>query len=572
VRIALHNAFFGQQVAETELARRITVAAGRLGWEAREVATSGEIIAWQPDFVLALHFFTPKLTAFPTYGCMWNPPSALETDPAFVRNVLGYDAYLTSCERTNEWIRDLLDGLGKQTFFAPLYTSWPSRRWRAPALDAPRLVYIGTNWDGARYEAFFRSLAERPFLDVYGPLGRWSHATQAHRGPLPFDGESVLDVLNRSGVGLCLHRPEHREAGIPSLRIFEIACSGAVAICQEHPFIREKFGDAVLYLSDGLEPDALAQQIEDRMRWIEAHRKQAVEMSRQAHAVFERHLSLETCLQEIGRRHPGLVAAKGLSRSHRPRSQGHVQVVVRTGGRPAAMLARALSSIAEQTYPDVSALVVRHGEVDVEPALAACRGRLEVEVIDVPRGGARSQSLWAGLAAATGDFIANLDDDDSWFPNHLATLVPLVAPGRRTGLAYSGTVRRLEQDAATSPAPPPEPASLAYHQPFDRDRLRALDNYITSNAWVARREIAKAAGEDPRLDVLEDLMLLLRFAEVSDFAFSGEVTAQFFERTSRTDNTRYVGGDAWGIAAARIRAMLWKHGLVRPPAPFPRAI
>jgi len=569
VRIALHNAFFGQQVAETELARRMATAAGRLGWEAREVATSTEILAWRPDFVLALHFFTPKLTPFPTYGCLWNPPAFLERDPAYVRSVLSYDGYLTSSERVEEWTRDLLHGLGKQTFFAPLYTSCPARPWRAPNLDAPRLVYIGTNWDGPRYEELFRSLEEQPFVDVYGPAGRWAYAAAAYRGPLPFDGETVLDVLNRSGIGLCLHRPEHREAGIPSPRIFEIVASGAVAICQDHPFIRETFGDAVLYLDDGCDPAAMAAQIEARVRWIAANRDQALAMSQRAHALFQRDLSLETLLAEIERRHQALIEAKGQSRSGRPRSQGHVQVVVRAGERRVALLTRALTSIAEQTYPDVSVLVVRHGEVDLEPALAVVRDRVDVEVVDVPKGSRRSTALWAGLAAAKSDFVANLDDDDAWFPNHLATLVPLVGTGRRTALAYAGAVCVLERDTLEAPTPPREPATLAYYQPFERDRLLALDNYITSNAWVARRDLVKEAGDDPRLDFLEDLVLLLRFAAVTDFAFSGDVTAEFFHRTSRRDNATYTAGPAaWQRASDRIRRMLWKHPLAPPRAPL----
>ena len=173
MRIALHNAFFGKPVAETELARRIAVAARRIGWEAKEVASSAEINAWEPDFVVALHFFTPKLTRFPTYGCMWNPPQFLELQPEYVRSVLGYDAYLTSGETITEWVRDLLYGLGKQTFFAPFYASCPARAWRAPLLDAPRLVYLGTNWDGLRHDEVFRGLGERPFVDVYGPAGSW---------------------------------------------------------------------------------------------------------------------------------------------------------------------------------------------------------------------------------------------------------------------------------------------------------------------------------------------------------------------------------------------------------------
>ncbi len=501
MKIALHNTFFGQEVAETELARRIAVAARCLGWEAIEVATSDQIISLQPDFVLALHFRTPKLTGLPTYGCLWNPPSFMEQAPEFVRNVLSYDAYLTSSEGTSQWVRDLLRRTAKRTFFAPFYTSCPRGRWRSPSLDSPRLVYFGTNWDGSRYQELFRELATLPFFDVYGPSGRWGHAAVAYRGPLPFDGESVLDVLNRSGAGLCLHRPEHREAGIPSPRIFEIAASGAVAICQRHVFIEEKFGDAVLYLDEELGPAQMAAQIAERFKWIGEDREKAEAMSQRAHAIFEREFSLETLLEEIGRQHRELVNTKGLSKSARARSQGHVQAVVRTGRRSPAKLSRALASIANQTYPDLSVLIVKDGPQDIEYALGSCRPGSKVEVIQVPPDNPRSTNLWLGLNAARGEFVANLDDDDVWLPNHLATLVPLVAGDRKTALAYSGAVRRLEQDSPDAPALPAEAASLVYHDHFDRERLFSIKNYIASNAWVVRQELVREAGDDPRLDV-----------------------------------------------------------------------
>ncbi len=558
MKIALHNTFFGQEVAETELARRIAVAARCLGWEAIEVATSDEIISLQPDFVLALHFRTPKLTAFPTYGCLWNPPSFMERAPEFVRNVLSYDAYLTSAEGTSQWVRDLLRRTAKRTFFAPFYTSCPRSRWRSPSLDSPRLVYLGTNWDGSRYPELFRELATLPYLDVYGPSGRWGHAAVAYRGPLPFDGESVLDVLNRSGAGLCLHRPEHRETGIPSPRIFEIAASGAIAICQKHVFIEEKFGDSVLYLDEGLGPAQMAAQIGERFNWIAENREKAEAMSQRAHAVFEREFSLEILLEEIGRRHCEVRVAEGLRKSARPSSQGHVQAIVRAGKRSPAKLSRALASIANQTYPDLSVLIVKHGPQDIESALGACRPGCKVEVIEVPPDNPRSTSLWLGLKAARGEFVANLDDDDVWFPNHLATLVPLVAGDRPTGLAYSGAVRRLEQDDPDAPALPAEPASLVYHDRYDREPLYSIKNYIASNAWVVRQELVREAGDDPKLDVWEDLLLLLRFAEVTAFAFSGEVTAQYFHRTSLADNAVFLPADAWEAAANRIRRMISK--------------
>jgi hypothetical protein len=568
MKVALHNAFHGQQVAETELCRRLIVAATRLGWEAKEVASSEEILAWRPDFVLALHFFTSKLTPFPTYGCMWHPSAWMEQDISYVRNVLGYDAYLPSSERAAQWIRDLLHGLPKPTFLAPMYASCPARPWRAPLLDAPRLAYLGTNWDAGRHCHLFPQLADRSFVDFYGPDKGWKKAAAAYRGQLPFDGETVLDVLNRSGAGLCLHHPAHREAGVPSMRIFEIVASGAVAVCGDHPFIREKFGDSVLYVDENLESQQLATQIDGHMEWIAAHREEALRMSRRAHDVFARELSLDVVLEELGRQHMKFVDQQARQGALRPPSKGRVDVVVRTGTRAPAMLSRTLESIAAQSYPDVRAVIVRHGPENIEPVLAAFRGRLETTVIELSHGSIRSTTLWAGLKAATGEYVGMLDDDDVWFPDHLATLVPLIAPGRRTAVAYSGAVRRLEQDAVGGTPPPLEPAQVEFNKPFDRQALFSLHNYIHSSSWLARRELLDPVGDDPLLEVFEDLLLLIGFAQRTDFAFSGKITSQYFERTSRTDNTRYFASARWEDAGARIRRMIWKHGLAHPQAPL----
>jgi hypothetical protein len=94
MRIALHNPYFGKLVAETELARRISLAATHLGWEAKEVASSIEINQFAPDLVICLHFRVPKLTKYPTYGCFWDPPAFFESDPQFIKNILSYDGYL----------------------------------------------------------------------------------------------------------------------------------------------------------------------------------------------------------------------------------------------------------------------------------------------------------------------------------------------------------------------------------------------------------------------------------------------------------------------------------------------
>ena len=90
--------------------------------------------------------------------------------------------------------------------------------------------------------------------------------------------------------------------------------------------------------------------------------------------------------------------------------------IVRTQGRRPDSLAEALASIASQRHTRHDTLLVVHhddpamaAQVD-EDLPAACRpDRLQV----IPaHGGGRSRPLNVGLAAATGDYVCFLDDDD----------------------------------------------------------------------------------------------------------------------------------------------------------------
>jgi len=150
-------------------------------------------------------------------------------------------------------------------------------------------------------------------MQVYGNENGWQYLTSSYKGALLFDGVAVVKTLNQAGVGLCLHRDEHCKAHIPSMRIFEIAASGAIAICDEHPFIQENFGDSVLYLSSNLNTDERLQQISEHLRWIKNNPKKALEMSREAHRIFVDNFSLEKLLLGLLPYHKQLIEKKGFT-------------------------------------------------------------------------------------------------------------------------------------------------------------------------------------------------------------------------------------------------------------------
>ncbi|HYO15506.1 MAG TPA: PIG-L family deacetylase [Thermoanaerobaculia bacterium] len=198
-----------------------------------------------------------------------------------------------------------------------------------------------------------------------------------------------------------------------------------------------------------------------------------------------------------------------------------ISVVVRTLNRP-ALLAEALASLAEQEYRRAEVVLVNAGG---EPPAVPDGFPLPVIRVDLAQPQGRAAAAQAGVAAATGDFIAFLDDDDLAAPEHLATLAGLVsAAGVR--VAYTdAAVALYELD--------PEGGwtcrerRLPYSRDFDPDVL-LVDNYIPFNTLLIERGLFAAAGPfDNSLPFFEDWDLLIRLAALTPFHHLARVTCEY---------------------------------------------
>lgn len=99
-----------------------------------------------------------------------------------------------------------------------------------------------------------------------------------------------------------------------------------------------------------------------------------------------------------------------------------VSVVIPAYNR-ADLLARALRSVRAQAYPVIETIVVDDGSTDSTPQVVrAFEGSGTMRIVylrhaERRNGGAARNS---GILAARGDYIAFLDSDDEWLPDHLA--------------------------------------------------------------------------------------------------------------------------------------------------------
>ncbi len=211
-----------------------------------------------------------------------------------------------------------------------------------------------------------------------------------------------------------------------------------------------------------------------------------------------------------------------------------VSVVVPTRDRP-AMLRDALESVCAQDYPNWEAIVVNDGGADISgvlQSLPAAAARITLIRSVQSAGQARARNR--GIAAARGDIVAFLDDDDRYKPDHLARLVAgLRDSGAALGYTRAEAVweriaegRRI--DLKRGPASPWFRYSRA---------LLLVRNCMPIDNWAVRRECFDACGNfDESMVCAEDWDLLLRFSQRADLYQIAEMTTEVRVRENALDS------------------------------------
>lgn len=192
-----------------------------------------------------------------------------------------------------------------------------------------------------------------------------------------------------------------------------------------------------------------------------------------------------------------------------------VSIVVPTYNRP-AYLERALQSIAAQTFTDYETIVVNDGGQDV----SAIVSRFERAVYLEHKG---NRGLPAArntaLKNARGKYIAYLDDDDKWFPNHLEVLVSALA-GADEQLVYSDCYYWINE--------------RKYKKLLSVDYSKAelhKRNVTPIICVMHERALLEGSGLfDESLPSHEDYDLWLRMCEITDFLHVPAVTCAYSKR------------------------------------------
>jgi glycosyltransferase involved in cell wall biosynthesis len=192
-----------------------------------------------------------------------------------------------------------------------------------------------------------------------------------------------------------------------------------------------------------------------------------------------------------------------------------VSVVLPTRDR-AGTLGRAIESVLSQSYQPLELLVVDDGSRDGTREVLESYGASLTVLPQERRGAYAARNL--GVAEAKGELVAFIDSDDMWYPDRLASQVPLMK-GPEVGLVFGDALH-----VSTRPGPsanrsttcfdttPPRRGSVADHFTWG--------NFVPTTTVLVRRSCLEQVGGFPTShEVSADYLTWFRIALRHQFEY-----------------------------------------------------
>jgi len=208
-----------------------------------------------------------------------------------------------------------------------------------------------------------------------------------------------------------------------------------------------------------------------------------------------------------------------------------VSVIIPTYNRK-DRLPFAIISVLNQTYQNFEILVINDCGDDIIEVIESLNDqRIKYFVQPENKGPAAARNV--GLQHAAGDYIAYLDDDDVYYPNHLSTLCEATLKNTEINVFYTDAIERMMKLNGTERVTISE--VVRYSIDFDQETL--LTKNITPTLCVFHKKciIGKSGVFDESLKTHEDWDLWLKFSKLGRFLHIKKTTCEY---------SRVEGGDS----------------------------
>lgn len=403
MRIGVIRYWADRPAAEHEVIARLSAAAQARGHGIIELHPDGSRIHLAEeevplDFVLNLHFATPKNLDLPHVGPLWNPVRFYHHFgfvPHFA-NQLSHD-YLASCG--SEVVDSAFAPFRPQLFEngLPVLNHTVPERYIEPRLRVDRAAfYVGINWERmsggpGRHDALLRLLDVQGASAIHGPeemdgIRPWE-GFRTYKGQLPFDGWSVVEAIADAGAALVVSSSEHYRDGVMSCRPFEAAAAGVPLISERHPFMVEHFRGAALFFDERAPHAEQAEEVVSLIARLNSDPDLAVDLATRAQALVRSRFNLDVQLDELC----SWVASREVQRALPAKAKATAVVVpVRS-----FLLTREWISSNRSVLSRFSEVVIAPPVAD--PAWSECRLLIDAPVRVVV--GTRSDTTWSERAS-----------------------------------------------------------------------------------------------------------------------------------------------------------------------------
>ena len=234
----------------------------------------------------------------------------------------------------------------------------------------------------------------------------------------------------------------------------------------------------------------------------------------------------------------------------------------------ARFIIRTLDTVLDQSLPPREVIIVDDGSTDGGAETVAARFGSAIKLVrqaNTGPGPARNR----GMAEARGAWIALIDGDDRWRPDHLATLAG-VARAFPTADVLATGYRRVAADRAEHNATPSFRAAAAEVRLLDLFATPTAQSPLCSSAIALRRGIEAGGNGFGAFWPGEDFEYWARLALDHDIAFTTHVTTTYLQETDglmeQHERAGGGGGELQGIFATLDAALVNPAYAARHPA------
>jgi glycosyltransferase involved in cell wall biosynthesis len=255
-----------------------------------------------------------------------------------------------------------------------------------------------------------------------------------------------------------------------------------------------------------------------------------------------------------------LISEREDNRMTRPK----VTVLTPTYNRPDT-LGDAVESVVNQSFEEWEMLVINDGGVDVAEIVNRFNDpRLVYLDRETNRG--KAACLNIGLERANGEYIAYIDDDDMWYPNHLETLSRSLDENPDVGAVYSDLYAvQFKKDEANGKRYPLH-KMIQVARDFNRDFMFHY-NHTLHVSLMHRKDLAiRAGGYDETVTVLIDWNITRKLCFYTDFKYIQTLTGEYYMTIGKSDrisNMEREDDEKYRHNLRKIKADL-------PPEPWPK--